>query len=159
MNAEIQIAPAPDRQGEPAGDITVRHSRLRGTEVSGELVVRMIDEFPIFSVAAAYAEGATTVRDAQELRYKESDRIAALCGQLQSIGVDAVELPDGFQIHGGRPRGGTADPHGDHRLAMSLAVAGLGARSPVRILRPVIIRESFPGFQAALEHLGAHFDD
>jgi 3-phosphoshikimate 1-carboxyvinyltransferase len=119
----------------------------------------MIDEFPILAIAAAYAEGTTIVRDAAELRHKESDRIQVLCEHLRSAGVQVDEAPDGFIIQGGKqPRGGTFDPAGDHRLAMALAVSGLNSRSPVTIQSAEIIQESFPGFQQALETLGAKTD-
>jgi 3-phosphoshikimate 1-carboxyvinyltransferase len=124
--------------------------------VEGERVVRMIDEFPVFAVAAAYAHGHTVVRDAFELRHKESDRISALCNELTAIGVQVSETPDGFIIEGGGPpSGGMVDPHGDHRLAMSLAVAGLAAKNPVSIQDAKIINESFPNFIKILRHLGA----
>jgi 3-phosphoshikimate 1-carboxyvinyltransferase len=119
----------------------------------------MIDEFPVFAVAAAYADGQTVVKDALELRHKESDRISALCKQLTEVGVSVQERPDGFVINGGAPMtGGTIDPHSDHRLAMSLLVAGLGAQEPVSVQRAEIINESFPQFLDSLTHLGAKFD-
>jgi 3-phosphoshikimate 1-carboxyvinyltransferase len=119
----------------------------------------MIDEFPVFAVAAAYAQGETIVRDAGELRHKESDRITELVELLSAIGVEAQELRDGFRVRGGtRPRGGILNPQGDHRLAMSLAVAGLAASAPLTIQHPDIIHESFPEFVPSLEFLGAHID-
>jgi len=156
MGAGIQILSGEDEGGEPAGDICVRSSELHGTEVTGTLVVRMIDEFPIFAVAAAYAQGRTIVRDAEDLRHKESDRISAMCAELRSLGVQVEETLDGFVIEGrGKISGGVVDPHGDHRLAMSLVVAGLAASEPVMIRGAQIITESFPTFQAELESLGA----
>jgi len=156
MGADIVITHQSQRSGEPAGDLTVRSSLLHGGQVSGDLVVRMIDEFPAFAVAAACAQGTTLVQDAAELRLKESDRISALCGELRKLGVQAIEHPDGFEIHGGRPfQGGEVDPHGDHRLAMSLALAGLVAQAPVRVLGAEIIGESFPEFPTLLQVLGA----
>jgi len=138
------------------GDLVVQHSSLRATRVAGEQVVRMIDEFPIFAVAAAYAAGTTIVSDAAELRLKESDRISSLCSELRALGVLAVESPDGFSITGGsQPGGCSVDAHGDHRLAMSLAVAGLAARQPVTIRGAYIINESFPEFEPTLRRLGA----
>ena len=156
MGADFQISNRAIAGGEPVGDLTVCHSNLHGIQVSGELVVRMIDEFPAFAVAAAYAQGVTEVREAIELRYKESDRISALCGQLAALGVDLQETPDGFVIRGGTPlRGGEIDPHGDHRLGMSLAVAGLAADGAVIVNNAGIISESFPSFIDALTSLGA----
>ncbi len=159
MGAQISITNYQLQDYEPRGDLTIRHSSLRGTEISGTLVVRMIDEFPIFAVAAAYANGETIVRDADELRHKESDRITALCGELRAVGVEVEELRDGFRLPGNTPpRGGVVDPRGDHRLAMSLAVSALGARALLSIQHPDIIHESFPEFVPALEFLGAHLD-
>ena len=130
-----------------------------GIEVKGSTVVRMIDEFPAFAIAAACASGMTTVRDAEELRYKESDRIAALCQELNAIGVDVQEAPDGFMVSGGEiPGGNRVDSHGDHRLAMALAVAGLAAQEPVTVENAGIVDESFPDFIFALRSLGAHVD-
>ncbi len=156
MGAEITIHNQAEMAGEPVGDLIIRASALRGTEIGGNLVVRMIDEFPIFAVAAALAEGQTVVRDALELRHKESDRITALCQQLRAIGADAQELPDGFLINGrSQLHGGVVNPHGDHRLAMSLAVAGLRATRGVTVQNAEIVRESFPDFGAKLAALGA----
>src|SRR5271157_603672 len=155
MGARIEISKMTERGGEPVGDITVRSSSLKAMQVYGPLVVRMIDEFPVFAIAAAFADGATLVCDAQELRTKESDRISALCQELNSIGVQATEMPDGFSIQGGKlPRGGLVNPHGDHRLVMSLAIAGLAAQQEVEVADAEIMDESFPGFIAILQQLG-----
>ncbi len=155
MGAEIQIRSAGEQGGEPVGDISVRSAELHGTQISGSLVVRMIDEFPAFAVAAAYARGKTIVCQAEELRHKESDRISALCMELSSLGVLAEETQDGFVIDGkGVVTGGEVDSHGDHRLAMSLAVAGLASRQPVAVQGAEAIHESFPGFRSTLESLG-----
>jgi 3-phosphoshikimate 1-carboxyvinyltransferase len=157
MGADIQIEAAGEQGGEPLGDLIVRSSPLHGVEISGDLVVRMIDEFPAFAVAAAYAQGETIVRDAQELRYKETDRIAALCHELRSLSVAAEETPDGFIVRGGKPlSGGQVGVYGDHRIAMALAVAGLAAQAPVEIPGAEIIHESFPQFVPILEFLGAN---
>jgi 3-phosphoshikimate 1-carboxyvinyltransferase len=160
MGADIYITAQCTRHGEPVGNLVVRHSQLHATRVNGEQVVRMIDEFPIFAVAAAFAEGTTTVSDALELRNKESDRISDLCQELRTLGVRAVESSDGFTIHGGAPlQGGTTSPHGDHRLAMSLAVAGCAAQAPVAIRQAEIISESYPDFVPTLQGLGAQFEE
>lgn len=156
MGAEIHLGNQHMQAGEPVGDLTVRYSRLRGVQVGGERVVRMIDEFPVFAVAAAYAHSETLVRDAQELRHKESDRISALGQELRRLGVDFSENPDGFLIRGGRlPNGGQVQSHGDHRLAMALAVCGLAARQPVQVVGAEMIDESFPAFASVLRSLGA----
>jgi len=156
MGADIQIHPTAERGGEPVGDLIVRYSSLRGVEVGDERVVRMIDEFPVFAVAAAYAQGETRVRDAEELRHKESDRISALGSELRLLGVDFIETADGFIVRGERPlRGGRVQSHGDHRLAMSLAVAGLAAQAPIQVVGAEMIHESFPDFVPVMRSLGA----
>lgn len=156
MGADIQLENLGEQGGEPVGDITIRHSALRGVQVSGDRVVRMIDEFPIFAVAAVYARGETRVCDAEELRHKESDRISALGKELRLLGVDFNETPDGFIIHAGQPPlGGRVQSHGDHRLAMSLAISGLASCRPVQVSGAEMIHESFPEFVAVLRLLGA----
>jgi 3-phosphoshikimate 1-carboxyvinyltransferase len=155
MGADICITGQATHSDEPVGDLIVKYSRLHGTSICGEQVVRMIDEFPIFAIAAAYASGATTVSEAAELRLKESDRIAVLCEELRKLGVQAVEHADGFTIQGGAAvRGGMIQPHGDHRLAMSLAVAGLASQAPVAVQDAQIIEESYPEFTQTLQALG-----
>jgi 3-phosphoshikimate 1-carboxyvinyltransferase len=155
MGADIQVSIEGERNGEPVGSLVVRHSNLHGTQVTGSLVVRMIDEFPAFAVAAAFAEGETRVSQASELRYKESDRIAAMCTELACLGANVSETSDGFIIQGKRLAGGMqVASHGDHRLAMALAVAGLACRQPVMVLDAGIINESFPAFQQTLISLG-----
>jgi 3-phosphoshikimate 1-carboxyvinyltransferase len=159
MGARIEILNRCQPAGEPVGDLNIRHSQLSGVHIGGDRVVRMIDEFPVFAVAAACARGATVVTDALELRHKESDRISALGGELRQLGVDFRETEDGFIVAGHAPlQGGRVDPHGDHRLAMSLAVAGLVAESPVEIQGAEIISESFPGFESVLSALGASIE-
>ncbi|MDP3449019.1 MAG: 3-phosphoshikimate 1-carboxyvinyltransferase [Anaerolineaceae bacterium] len=155
MGADINLSNQHDAGGELVGDLQVNASELQGTEVSGSLVVRMIDEFPIFAIAAAVANGTTTVHDAKELRLKESDRIAMLAAELRLLGVEIEEHSDGFTIHGGKLQGGTVDSHGDHRLAMSLAIAGLAAESSVTIRNAECTAESFPAFAQILQKLGA----
>lgn len=155
MGAQISIQKHAMMGGEPTADISVRTSRLEGINLSGSRVVRMIDEIPIFAVAAAFAEGKTRVRGARELRYKETDRLAALQQELSQLEVEIEEVEDGFNLHGGAPlQGGIAASHGDHRMAMSLAVAGLAAKSPMQIDDSEIIKESFPSFIPILQKLG-----
>ncbi len=156
MGADLSIRVTEERHGEPVGNILARYSRLHGVEVDGCVAVRMIDEFPILAVAAAYATGKTVVRGAGELRYKESDRIAALCQELRALGVEALETVDGFIIHGkGYVPGGEVQSHADHRLAMALAVAGLASRQRVVVHQAQWIDESFPAFVPTLQSLGA----
>ena len=155
MGADISLTNQHDAGGELVGDMQVNASELQGTEVSGTLVVRMIDEFPIFAIAAAVANGTTTVHDAKELRLKESDRISMLAAELRLLDVDIEEHSDGFTIRGGKLQGGIVESHGDHRLAMSLVVAGLAAESPVTIRNSECTAESFPAFAETLQKLGA----
>ena len=141
--------------GEPVGDILLTAAPLKAVRVSGDTVVRMIDEFPVFAVAACFACGTTHVYDAEELRYKETDRISVLCGELRKLGVRLEERQDGFSIEGGTLRGGVCEAHGDHRLAMSLALTGLAAPLPVTVRHAEILNESFPDFLSHLRALGA----
>ncbi|MCX8062665.1 MAG: 3-phosphoshikimate 1-carboxyvinyltransferase [Anaerolineales bacterium] len=162
MQAHLPIEETKAQGGEPCGRIGIRSSALKATTVMGEQVVRMIDEFPVFGVAAAYTVGETLVADAKELRYKESDRIAMLCQELRKLGVEAIETEDGFRIIGkGKIDGGVVEAHGDHRLAMSLMVAGLGTRTPVVVEGAEVVNESLPQFIPLLRSLGAeiHCED
>jgi 3-phosphoshikimate 1-carboxyvinyltransferase len=155
MGARIAIQPEPQQDWEPVGNIHVAYSSLAGGKVAGELVVRMIDEFPAFAVAAAFARGETQVRDAAELRAKESDRIQALA-ELVRLGARITAQEAGFAVDGlSRLEGGEAQAGGDHRMGMALAIAGLAARRPVSVAGAEIIAESFPGFVSALQSLGA----
>ncbi len=157
MGASLTITPHGEQGGEPFGDVTIAHSPLYGVEISGERVTAMIDEFPVFAVAAAFAEGITRVRQAQELRYKESDRIRAICSLLNRLGAKVSEHEDGFTIYGrGGLRGGeTVAAGGDHRIAMAAAVAGLAAAEPVTVQGAEIMAESYPQFEQTLRELGA----
>ncbi|MBR1588642.1 MAG: 3-phosphoshikimate 1-carboxyvinyltransferase [Kiritimatiellae bacterium] len=153
MGASIAISNTREAFGEPTGDVTLAAAPLHGVSIGGDLVVRSIDEFPAIAAAASFAEGTTTVRDAEELRYKESDRIAAIVTQLRALGAEVAEAPDGFSIRGGTVRGGTARANGDHRLAMSMALCGLRAPGRVVVADAEILNESFPEFTAKLAAL------
>lgn len=156
MGAEVGVEQTHAAGPEPVGAITARASRLDGVEIAGSTVVRMIDEFPVLAVAATQAHGRTVVRDAAELRVKESDRIAAIVSELRHLGARIEPLPDGFVVEGPFPlRGGVVDSHGDHRLAMALAIAGLVAQEPVTIRGAEWIEDSFPGFVDRLKEIGA----
>jgi 3-phosphoshikimate 1-carboxyvinyltransferase len=120
MGADIEACNAGEQGGEPVADLVIRHAPLRGIEVPSEHVADMIDEFPALFIAAACAQGATTIRGAAELRVKESDRIATMAAGLRTLGVDVDETPDGATIRGGRMHAGRIDSHGDHRVAMAL---------------------------------------
>jgi 3-phosphoshikimate 1-carboxyvinyltransferase len=156
MGARIAVEPGADEAGEPCGDLVVEHGALRGTTVAPDEVPGAIDELPILAVAAAFAEGETVVRGAAELRVKESDRIAAL-EQLRALGVDFTARPDGFVVRGdpsARLASATIATHGDHRIAMAFAIAGLRSASGVTIDDPACADVSFPGFFDRLRALG-----
>ena len=140
--------------GEPAADIRVRSSTLRGGDVDPALVSLAIDEFPALFVAAAAAEGETRFSGLAELRVKESDRISAMANGLSQLGIAVSETDDGAIVTGGRFHGGTVDSFGDHRVAMSLAVAGSVAEGPVTVERVEPVDTSFPGFADLLRSLG-----
>lgn len=154
MGADIQALSPGEQGGEPVADLRVRHARLRGIEVPEHLVPDMIDEFPALFVAAALAEGRTVVRGAAELRVKESDRIAVTAAALQALGARVLETPDGAVIDGGPLHGGTVDSHGDHRVAMSLAIAAQLAGGEVRIGDCANVATSFPGFDSLARSAG-----
>jgi len=151
MGARIAVEEERTWGCEPVADIVVYSSPLRGTLVEGALVPRLIDEVPALAVAACFAEGETVVRDAGELRVKESDRIRATAGELRRLGARIQELPDGMVIQGvGRLRGAACGSHGDHRLAMALAVAGMLATGETTIRGAEAVAISYPGFWADL---------
>ena len=146
MGANIMEQDARDAGGEPVANLVVRHASLRGIEVPVEHVADMIDEFPALFVAAACAEGVTTIRGAEELRVKESDRIAVMATGLRALGVRIEETPDGAMIEGGALHGGAVESHGDHRIAMAFVVAGAVADGKVTIHDCANVATSFPGF-------------
>ncbi len=157
MGADIAFRNPREEGGEPVADLIVRHSRLTGVTVPAERASRMIDEFPILSVIAAFAEGATVMNGVAELRVKESDRIDAMARGLEANGVRVEETHDSMTVHGmGRvPGGGTAATHLDHRIAMSFLILGLGAQNPVGIDDGGPIATSFPDFLPLMRELGA----
>lgn len=156
MGAEIDLANGRDEAGEPVADLIVRRAALHGAEISGDLIVRAIDEFPALMVAATQAEGETRVTGAAELRVKETDRIAVMAGELRKLGAVIEERPDGFRIVGPqRLHGATAHGHDDHRVAMSLVVAGLVAEGETVVEDARCMDDSFPGFMDTLRALGA----
>lgn len=156
MGADITVTETGLEAGEPVGTIRIKHAELRATEVGGEVVVRMIDEFPVFMVAALSAIGETIVRDAQELRVKETDRIAVMATELRKLGAEVTETEDGFRITGPQAlTGAVTDGHDDHRIAMSMAVAGLVASGETTVLDAACAGDSFPGFAKIMAHLKA----
>jgi 3-phosphoshikimate 1-carboxyvinyltransferase len=158
MGADIREENAAEQGGEPVADLVVRYAPLHGIEIGGELVPDMIDEFPALFVAAACAQGVTVIRDASELRVKESDRIAAMAGGLRVLGLEVEERPDGATIVPGRMSGGTIDSRGDHRIAMSFAIAAQRADGDVRIGDIANVGTSFPGFDALSRQVGMQVD-
>ncbi len=156
MQGDITISHEIEMSGEPLFNLRVRSSALIATEIQGDTVVRLIDEFPILAVAATQAAGVTIVRDAGELRVKETDRIDAVAQELNKMGAKIVPQPEGFEVHGPTPLTGVqVDSHGDHRLAMALAVAGLIAEGETTILDADVIVDSYPGFVTNFTTLGA----
>lgn len=159
MGARITEENRRECAGEPVADLRVSAAPLSGVDVGGETVVRAIDEIPILCVAAACAGGKTRIRDAGELRHKESDRLAVMAAALQALGVPVKEHPDGLEIEGGhRLRGGVFDSCHDHRIAMSLLVAGLVSSEPVTVRGAETIATSFPSFFSHLRALGAELE-
>ena len=156
MGADLQLSNLSEQAGEPIGDILVKTSQLQGIEIGGDTVVRMIDEFPILMVAATQADGETLVRDARELRVKETDRIAVMAAELRKLGAIIEEREDGFRIVGPQSlTGGLVDGHDDHRIAMSLTVAGMLAAEGAVVTDAACAGDSFPGFAETLRGCGA----
>ena len=155
MGADIRCELDPGSSvWEETGTVTVRGCKLRGTEVGGDEIPNLIDELPLVAVAGALAKGVTTVRDAAELRVKESDRIATICRNLALAGVKAEEAADGFTIRGGKVAGGSvAESHGDHRIAMAMSVLALRAARPIEIRDVACVATSYPTFWDDLDLL------
>lgn len=160
MGADIGLANRRTWGDEPVADLVVKPGKLRGIVLPRELVPRIIDELPVLFIAAALAEGETVVRGATELRVKESDRIATMAAGLVALGAEVETAPDGLRIRGGGLLPGTVDSRGDHRVAMSFAVAAARAGGPVRILDVASVETSFPGFAQAAGRIGlAQFEE
>jgi 3-phosphoshikimate 1-carboxyvinyltransferase len=154
MGAEVEVEQRGEEGGEPVGTIVARSSELRGTEIGGAEVPLAIDELPLAALAACFAEGTTTIRDAAELRRKESDRIATVTEALNALGGRVEATEDGMVIEGGGGlRGGAIDSHGDHRIAMLGAIAGLASEEGVEVEGMDAAAVSYPGFEADLESL------
>jgi len=147
MGAKLKIVNARPETGEPSADIVIESSELKGTEIGGDIIPRLIDEIPVLAVAGCIARGKTVIRDAGELTVKESNRIATVIGELSRLGARIEPLPDGMIIYGGTSLSGAeVDSHLDHRLAMSLAVAGLVARGETTIRHAHAAQVSYPAF-------------
>jgi 3-phosphoshikimate 1-carboxyvinyltransferase len=154
MGADIELCNPRMFGGEPVADLRVRGGQLRGIEIDHKLVAAAIDEFPAIFIAAACASGETLVTGAEELRVKETDRIQAMSDGLNALGVAVTPLPDGARIVGGGIAGGTVDSRGDHRIAMSFAIAALRASAPITVLDCANVNTSFPGFAALAKSAG-----
>ncbi|TKS59049.1 MAG: 3-phosphoshikimate 1-carboxyvinyltransferase [Nitrospira sp.] len=164
MGADIRILSQREEAGEPVADLRVKSAPLKGVAIGPDLIPQMIDEFPILCVAAAVAQGSTLISGAEELRVKESDRIATMSAELKAMGAQITEKPDGMIIQGlgragenGRLKAaGKVQSHGDHRVAMSLAIGGLTADTSMTIADTGCMQTSFPNFEAALAELLTH---
>jgi 3-phosphoshikimate 1-carboxyvinyltransferase len=151
MNADITLLNEREVAGEPVADIRVRSSQLQACEIGGDLIPRLVDEIPILAVAALFAQGTTIIKDATELRVKESDRLAVMAAQLGKMGAIITELPDGLEIAGGQNlTGAELDSFTDHRIAMSLAIAALTATGSSHIQRADAAAVSYPSFFESL---------
>ena len=154
MGARIREIIETSMNGEPSGNIDVKGTTLHGTEIQGSEIPNVIDEIPIISVAAALAKGTTVIRDAAELRVKETDRIAAVASNLRAMGVSVEEFPDGMAITGGAPLKGARLPsYGDHRIAMAFSIAGLFASGETIIDDTACVNTSYPGFAETLRRI------
>jgi len=154
MGARIDLVNPRMQAGEPVADLRVRTAPLRGVTIGPDRIPKTIDEFPILCVAAACAQGETIIAGASELRVKESDRIATMAMELRRMGAEVEERPDGMRICGGRPlKGAVCQSHGDHRVAMSMMIAGLVASGETRVDDTACVATSFPGFDKNLRGL------
>jgi 3-phosphoshikimate 1-carboxyvinyltransferase len=156
IGAQVHIASVQLRNGELVGDVAVRHAPLAGGSISGAQVAEMIDELPMLAALGPFTEEGIEIHDAKELRVKESDRISALAEGLRAMGADVEEFPDGMRVAGrsaGALRGAKIEPHGDHRIAMALSVAALGAKGETVIRDADCVGVSFPEFFTTLERL------
>ena len=157
MNADISIINEREAAGEPVADLIVKTSNLKGCTIEGDIIPRLIDEIPILAVAACFAEGTTTIKDAAELRVKESDRLAVMATELGKMGAKITEFADGMEIVGGSPlQGIETDSYTDHRIAMSLAIAALNAQGETKIDRAEAISISYPSFTDTLQNISKY---
>ena len=156
MGARIELLNGREVAGEPVGDLRVTHGPLKAFTIGADLIPRLVDEIPVLAVAACYAEGISRVSGAEELRVKETDRLAVMARQLGAMGARIEEFADGLTIEGGVPlQGADVDSETDHRVAMSLAVAAQVAHGPTQLHRPEAAAVSYPGFWEDLERLQA----
>ena len=162
MGANIEILNQSMICNEEVGDISVKSSKLKGIDVGGDIIPNIIDEIPILSIAASFAEGITTIKDAEELRVKESDRLAAISGGLEQIGIKHELFDDGIKIQGKSDNISACveiDSFGDHRIAMSFLVASLRSENGIFVKNCKNIFTSFPGFLETMNHLGIYVNE
>lgn len=156
MNADVTILPHAQNDGEPSADLLIRSSSLKGCVIEGELIPTLIDELPVIAVMACFAEGTTIIRDAAELKVKESNRIDVMAENLTAMGTQVTATDDGLIIEGGRPlRGAAIDSHLDHRIAMSFAVAALNADGETEIQDAECVNISYPAFYQDLNRISS----
>jgi 5-enolpyruvylshikimate-3-phosphate synthase len=154
MGARIEFSNLKNYGPEKVGDILVRSSKLKGIEIPSKYIASAIDEFPILFIAAASASGKTILKNAEELKYKESDRLSAMSKGLLKCNISNTLYDDGIEINGGKFSGSTIESYGDHRIAMSFAIAGLISKDPVTILNTENVSTSFPGFLSLIKEMG-----
>jgi len=151
MGADLEIHENQDNKFEPTGDLSIKSSCLKGTIIEGELIPKLIDEVPIIALMATQAEGDTIIKDAEELKVKETNRIDTVVQELKKLGASIEATKDGMVIHGkSKLHGGVVSSHGDHRIGMMLAVAALLSKEEVLLEKPEAISVSYPNF---FEHL------
>lgn len=156
MGADIQLLNKREYGKEPVADILVKHSELKATVIEGALIPTLIDELPMLAVMAAFAQGTTVIRDAQELKVKESNRLDIIVQHLSAMGADIIPTEDGMEIHGGKPlNGAVLDSYMDHRIAMSFAVAGMAADGETEILNASCVDISYPEFYRDMAAISA----
>lgn len=158
MGADIQLLNKREYGKEPVADILVKHSELKATVIEGALIPTLIDELPMLAVMAAFAQGTTVIRDAQELKVKESNRLDIIVQHLSAMGADIIPTEDGMEIHGGKPlKGAVLDSYMDHRIAMSFAVAGMAADGETEILNASCVDISYPEFYRDMAAISASY--
>ena len=158
MGANIELQNPREVSGEPIADIRIQSAPLKGIEIPSHLVPIAIDEVPVLMIAAACAGGETVIRDATELRVKESDRIHAMCDGLRKVGVEVEEYEDGMMVRGGEINGSEVESYGDHRIAMSFAVAGLVSSETMQVKNVANVNTSFPGFSDCFTKFGMQIE-
>ncbi|MEZ6186244.1 MAG: hypothetical protein R3F62_14710 [Planctomycetota bacterium] len=160
MRAAVEVTDEGERGGEPVGRVRVRGAELQALEVGGGELVALVDEVPLLALVATQAQGTTRIRDAQELRHKESDRLATTARELGKLGARVRVTADGLEVEGPTPLvGAEVESHGDHRLALALTIAGAVARGRTRVRGVACHRDSFPGFPGLFRELGGALEE